>query len=332
MWRATRVTHLLSFADSRSPRWSFPSTTAPWRTWWPLARCERRGRATPGQGCAPLCTFSSPTPRNNSRPRRAQPPPPLQGAKPFDAMNSVAASMLLHLTAPSRFPGALNVGLPELASTLVPFPRLKFILSSLAPLHTPADVGARAPPRPSAASSSASSSAAAAAVVPSRTIDALFTDALSREAQLLRCDSRGGTTLAAAFLLRGAVSLTDARRNAARLPGGLRTPAWGGGDGAGCVRLGMCGTPPAGAPAALLALANNTRVGDTLNELHGRFKKLRARRVFLHQCARVFFFVETTFSLTNAQSYTQFMELGEMDAAAERVASVALEYAGRGVD
>ena len=44
--------------------------------------------------------------------------------------------MLTNLTASVRFDGALNVDLSDLTSSLVPFPRLHFLLPALAPLYS----------------------------------------------------------------------------------------------------------------------------------------------------------------------------------------------------
>ena len=68
--------------------------------------------------------------------------------KAFDSMNGIAANMLLHLTSSMRFEGVLNVDLNEITTNLVPFPRLHFLLASLAPLTASKDVGKLAgPPR-----------------------------------------------------------------------------------------------------------------------------------------------------------------------------------------
>ena len=55
--------------------------------------------------------------------------------RPFDGMNSLAAQLLLHLTAPMRFEGPLNVDLNEITTNLVPFPRRHFLLSGIAPFQ-----------------------------------------------------------------------------------------------------------------------------------------------------------------------------------------------------
>jgi tubulin epsilon len=210
--------------------------------------------------------------------------------KPFDAMNGVAASALLHLTSSVRFQGPLNVDLNEISMNLVPFPRLHFLLSSLAPLAPSPDLASRG--------------AAAGACVPSRTVDALFGDAFSREAQLLRCDPRRSTYLAAALLFRGPVALSDVRRNCARLGASLHMVPWN----AEGFKIGLCAAPPPGVPASLFSLANSTAVGQTFRDMHARFAKLRSRNFYLHH-------------------YTEYLEVGDMDHAAQQVASLAEEYA-----
>jgi len=85
-------------------------------------------------------------------------------------MNGVAASLLLNLTSSVRFEGALNVDLNEITMNLVPFPRLHFLLSSMAPLAAPRDMAKAAPT--------------------ARSIDHLFTDVFARERCLIRSDPR----------------------------------------------------------------------------------------------------------------------------------------------
>lgn len=49
----------------------------------------------------------------------------------FDGINNIAARMLCHLTASSRFHGEMNVDLNEVYTNLVPFPRLHFLMTAL---------------------------------------------------------------------------------------------------------------------------------------------------------------------------------------------------------
>ncbi|KAK2489403.1 hypothetical protein MC885_011056 [Smutsia gigantea] len=65
--------------------------------------------------------------------------------KPFDAMNNIVANLLLSLTSSARFEGSLNMDLNEISMNLVPFPQLHYLVSSLTPLYTLADVNI--PPR-----------------------------------------------------------------------------------------------------------------------------------------------------------------------------------------
>eukprot|EP00983_Pelagomonas_calceolata_P077717 1153972-Pelagomonas_calceolata.AAC.3 len=44
-------------------------------------------------------------------------------SKPFDAMNGIAASMLLNMTSSMRFEGSLNVDLNDITMNLVPYPQ-----------------------------------------------------------------------------------------------------------------------------------------------------------------------------------------------------------------
>jgi tubulin epsilon len=89
--------------------------------------------------------------------------------KPFDNMNNIVANMLLHLTASPRFEGALNVDINEITMNLVPFPRMHFLVPSLTPLYALADVNC-----------------------PPRKLDQMFTDAFSRDYQLIRADPKHG--------------------------------------------------------------------------------------------------------------------------------------------
>ncbi|GBF94543.1 tubulin epsilon chain [Raphidocelis subcapitata] len=171
------------------------------------------------------------------------------GNLPWDAMNGVAASMLLHLTAGVRFEGSLNVDLNDITSNL------------------------------------------------------LFTDAFSRDHQLIWAEPRAHTFLATALLLRGGAGVGDAQRNVARLRRGLRFAHWNQ-EG---FKIGLCSQPPVGLPHSLLALSNNCCVTDTLGALQARFGKLYKRRLFLHH-------------------YLEYMEPAGFDEAAEAVAAVAEDY------
>jgi hypothetical protein len=64
-------------------------------------------------------------------------------------------------------------------------------------------------------------------VLPSwRSLDQLFTEAFSRQNQLIRADPSSSTYLATALVLRGAVAISDINRNLARIKPSMRTVRW----------------------------------------------------------------------------------------------------------
>ncbi|KAE8602666.1 hypothetical protein XENTR_v10014076 [Xenopus tropicalis] len=116
-----------------------------------------------------------------------------ENEKPFDAMNNIVANLLLNLTSSARFEGSLNMDLNEISMNLVPFPQLHYLTSSLTPLYTLADVN-----------------------VPTRRLDQMFSDAFSKDHQLIRADPKHSLYLACALMVRGNVQISDLRRNIER--------------------------------------------------------------------------------------------------------------------
>lgn len=204
-------------------------------------------------------------------------------ARAFDGMNNLVAHMLANLTASVRFEGALNVDLSDLTSSLVPYPRMQFLLPALAPLYALRDVRYR----------------------PQR-LEHLFTEVLSPQAQLMRCDPKHSTLLACGLLLRGDVTVSDAQRNLARLRPQLRLPHWNP-DG---IKVGLCAAPPVGQPQSLLALCNSCAMADVLHDATARFDRLYKRRAHLHH-------------------FTQYMDAAGLAEAREAVARVAADYTAR---
>eukprot|EP00741_Cyanophora_paradoxa_P019504 tig00021127_g18827.t1 len=175
--------------------------------------------------------------------------------KPFDAMNAIAGHLLINLTASMRFEGPLNVDLNEITMNLVPYPRLHFLVSALAPLHTLADLK-RTP----------------------RNVDSMFSEVVSRGHQLIRADPWRSRYLACGFLVRGDVQISDVNRNIARLRPDMDMIYWNQ-DG---FKVGLCSVPPQGAPYAVLSLANNCCVAGTFGEMTARFRRLYKRKVYVH--------------------------------------------------
>ncbi|KAI8812355.1 Tubulin/FtsZ family, GTPase domain-containing protein [Cladochytrium replicatum] len=175
--------------------------------------------------------------------------------QPFDIMNNIVAHLLMNMTSSCRFPGTMNVDIGDITTNLVPFPRLKFLLSSMAPLYALADVG----------------------MVPRR-LDQMFSDVFQRECQLMRAEPWNSTYLCCALIARGDVEISDLRKNIDRIRPTLSFPGWN----QEAWKTGICSLPPIGQPYSLLSLANNCAIRKPFSELKSRFTKLYKRKANLH--------------------------------------------------
>lgn len=198
-------------------------------------------------------------------------------------MNALAAHLLTNLTASMRFEGPLNVDLNEVTSCLVPFPRMHLLQASLSPAFVHPD--------------------AAAAYGTAAVMDAMYSGAFGRDAQLIRGNPRRAVHLACGLLARGDVQVSDVARNVDRLKRELHMARWNA-DG---FKVGICAAPPLHRPHALLGLSNNSSVVGTLTAAHGRFMRLFRVRAHLHH-------------------YTEFMEEAEVARAATSLTDMISAY------
>ncbi|KAI9141926.1 Tubulin/FtsZ family, GTPase domain-containing protein [Paraphysoderma sedebokerense] len=196
--------------------------------------------------------------------------------KPFDEMNNVVGNLMLNLTSSMRFEGSLNVDINEITMNLVPFPKLKYLLSSITPLYGLVDVG-----------------------MGDRSLDQMFIDAFSRDSQLLKSDPKNSLYLACALIVRGDVEVSDVRRNIERMKSNLNF-IWWNQDG---WKTGICKVPPVNQPRTLLTLSNNCCIKTTFNELKSRFMKLYSRKANLHHYTKY---------TTTAEFSTALNELEEL--------------------
>ncbi|XP_058501910.1 tubulin epsilon chain [Solea solea] len=212
----------------------------------------------------------------------------LSGAeKPFDAMNNIVANLLLNITSSARFEGSLNMDLNEIAMNLVPFPRLHYLVPSLTPIYTLADVN-----------------------VPSRRLDQMFSDAFSKNHQLIRADPKHSLYLACALMVRGNVQVSDLRRNIERLRPSLPFVSWNQ-EG---WKTGLCSVPPVGHSHSLLALANNTCLKSTFVELSERFTKLYRKKAHLHHYLHIDGMEQSCFSEAVTSLSSLIEEYDHLDA------------------
>lgn len=261
--------------------------------------CERMNKPVPGQqhkadgGAASASSSSSSSSLAN--PTRKD---KLQKARAFEDMNALAAQLLTSLTCSMRFEGELNVDLNEITMNLVPFPRLHFLLASLAPLgsaHTQkyALAGGGGSGGGGGGSSSSSSSSSSASTHDSRmpiyhhqqstgaskSIDSMFTSLFSPLNHLVKSNPRhSGVYLACGVFGRGQVSVSDLNRNIARMKPHIEMIAWNP-DG---FKIGLCSVPPVGLRTSLLALSNSSCIADLMTDMADRCALLYKRRSFFH--------------------------------------------------
>ncbi|XP_028809471.1 tubulin epsilon chain [Denticeps clupeoides] len=212
--------------------------------------------------------------------------------KPFDGMNNIVANLLLNITSSARFEGSLNMDLNEISMNLVPFPRLHYLVSSLTPLYTLADVS-----------------------IPTRRLDQMFTDAFSKDHQLIRADPKHSLYLACALMVRGNVQVSDLRRNIERLKPTLPFISWNQ-EG---WKTSLCSVAPVGHTHSLLALANNTCVRPTFVELRERFTKLYRKKAHLHHYLHVDGMEQACFGEALSSLSSLIEEYSQLDAAKGRL-------------
>lgn len=188
--------------------------------------------------------------------------------KPFDHMNNIVANLLLNMTSSARFEGSLNIDLNEITMNLVPFPKLHYLISSLTPLYSLIDVN-----------------------LPVSRLDQMFTDAFSKDYQLIKADPKRNLYLACALIVRGKAEVSDIRRNIQRLKPGLKFIHWNQ-EG---WKTGLCAIAPVGLPYSLLSLANNTCIQTTFQNLKHRFMKLYKRKAHVHHYSNVDNFEHSVF-------------------------------------
>lgn len=138
----------------------------------------------------------------------------------------------------------------------------------------------------------------------------MFSDAFSRDHQLIRADPKHSLYLACALLVRGNVQVSDLRRNIERLKPSLHFISWNQ-EG---WKTSLCSVPPVGHSHSLLALANNTCVKPTFMELKDRFMKLYKKKAHLHHYLQVDGMEQGCFSEAISSLSDLIEEYNELDA------------------
>lgn len=183
--------------------------------------------------------------------------------KGFNQVNDVAAQLIAHLTASVRYPGKLNIDVNEIATNLVPFPRLHYLTASFSPYLLREWRGLNAFSNMDAQ------------------IQRLLSEACADSSKLMTyCHAEGASrrSLACALFTRGGSISADMIHTAMRSRLWSRHPSWNS-DG---FKMGVCTVPPYGATSAILCLNNSTAVAQNFDQLRSRFNKLYHAKAMLH--------------------------------------------------
>ncbi|XP_069090638.1 tubulin epsilon chain isoform X3 [Pleurodeles waltl] len=141
-------------------------------------------------------------------------------------------------------------------------------------------------------------------------LDQMFSDAFSKDHQLIRADPKHNLYLACALMVRGNVQISDLRRNIERLKPSLHFVSWNQ-EG---WKTGLCSVPPVGHSHSLLALANNTCVKPTFVELRDRFSKLYKKKAHLHHYLHVDGMEQSCFTEAVSSLSSLIEEYNQLDA------------------
>lgn len=180
-------------------------------------------------------------------------------------INRLIGQAVAAITAPLRFEGPLNVDFIEFQTNLVPFPRIHFPVTALAPLI---------------ASDQAQHEALSVADITTTCFDSAH--------QLVRCEPHHGRYMACCLLYRGdvtpkqvnaAIANVKARRSVQFVdwcPTGFKVGI------SSRVPAVVPGTELALAPRALCTLSNSTAVVEAWARLNHKFDLMFAKRAFVH--------------------------------------------------
>jgi tubulin beta len=182
----------------------------------------------------------------------------LQLSQPsYGDLNHLVSASMAGVTCGIRFPGQLNTDLRKLAVNMIPFPRLHFFMTGIAPL------------------TARHSEAYRVSSVAEMTIQ-MF------EPKNMMCasDPRTGRYLTASALFRGKVSSKEVDEQMARVQqrNSSYFVEWIPSN----IKSSICNVPPAGLKLSCCFLGNSTAIQELLTRVGDQFRPMFNRKAFLH--------------------------------------------------
>ncbi|KAI8319512.1 tubulin-domain-containing protein [Martensiomyces pterosporus] len=172
-------------------------------------------------------------------------------------LNSLVAKVMSGVTTSLRFPGQLNADLRKLAVNMVPFPRLHFLLSGIAPL-----------------------TAVQARSYRHVTVPDLCQQMYDSQNMLVDIDPRHGRYLTCATMFRGKVSVKECEdtiwnyteKHSSSFVEWIPNST----------QIAVCDIPPVDMDMSATFLGNNTAIQEAFHRIGEQFSKLFKRKAFTH--------------------------------------------------
>jgi len=215
----------------------------------------------------------------------------------YTNLNRLVAQVISSLTASLRFDGALNVDITEFQTNLVPYPRIHFMLCSMAPVIS-----------------------AAKAYHEMLSVAEITNAAFEPANMMSKCDPRHGKYMACCLMYRGDIVPKDVNAAVASIKTKrtIQFVDW-------CPTGFKCGInycPPCAVPGGDLAkvqravcmISNSTAIAEVFSRVDHKFDLMYAKRAFVH------WFVG------------EGMEEGEFSEAREDLAALEKDYEEVGAD
>lgn len=183
----------------------------------------------------------------------------------YTNLNRMIAQVVSSITCSLRFAGSLNVDLNEFQTNLVPYPRIHFMLSSLAPVHSKEETYYTA-----------------------NSVAELTSAAFEPSNMMARCDPTNGKYVSCCLLYRGDVVTKDVNDSVRtlRTKAGIQFVDW-----SPCAfKIGINSQSPAIVPGSDMAsvdkscalLSNSTAIAEVFARMNQKFDLMYAKRAFVH--------------------------------------------------
>lgn len=175
----------------------------------------------------------------------------------YDSLNKLISQSMAGITTCLRYPGQLNADLRKLAVNMVPFPRLHFFTTSVAPLTLKSAQSYRA-----------------------LNVQELTTQMFDAKNMMAACDPRHGRYLTVATVFRGHLSMKDVDEQMLKvlqrdspyfvewIPNNIKTA--------------VCDVPPKDVKMASTFIGNTTAIQEVFKRVTEQFVAMYRRKAYLH--------------------------------------------------